>query len=460
MSKVYTPHVYQDHATKHIMENDASGLLLDMGLGKTISSLTAIQRILFDRFDDYKILIIAPLRVARDTWSDEIEKWAHTQLLTVSKILGPEKDRLAALNTEADIHVINRENVVWLVDHYKKKWPFDFVIIDELSSFKSPSAKRFKALKKVRPLIKKIVGLTGTPAPNGLRDLWAQVYLLDQGERLGKTMTAFTDRYFKPGRMGKNAHGALITYDYVPKEGAEAEIYEAIGDICISMKSEDWLDLPDRIDVMHEVKLEGKALQDYKRLERDYILEFEAGDVEASTSAVLRGKLLQLANGAVYDENKKPVEIHDLKLDALEDIIEGANGKPVMVAYWFKHDLARILARFPQAVKFETSDHLSKWNDGKIDLMLIHPMSAGHGLNLQHGGSTMVWFGLTDSLEAYQQTNKRLHRQGQKERVIIHHIVAKGTVDEDVIASLTNKDATQDALMVAVKARIQRIMEV
>lgn len=460
MSKVYSPHVYQDHATKHIKENEISGLLLDMGLGKTISSLTAITDILFDRFEDYKILIIAPLRVARDTWSDEIEKWAHTRCLSISKILGPEKDRLAALNTKADIYIINRENVVWLVDYYKKKWPFDFVIIDELSSFKSPSAKRFKALKKVRPFMKKVVGLTGTPTPNGLLDLWAQVYLLDQGERLGKTFTAYKEKYFQPARVGKNAHGRLITFSYEPKPGAEAEIYEAISDICISMKSEDWLDLPERIDVTHNVKLEGKALQDYKRLERDYILEFESGDVEASTSAVLRGKLLQLANGAVYDENKKAVEIHDLKLDALEDIIEGANGKPVLVAYWFKHDLARILEKFPQATKFETSDHLAKWNDGDIPLMLIHPMSAGHGLNLQKGGSTMVWFGLTDSLEAYQQTNKRLHRQGQSERVIIHHIVAHKTVDEDVIASLTNKDATQEDLMRAVKARIDKVLEV
>lgn len=395
--------------------------------------------------------------MARDTWSDEIIKWRHTKGLTCSKILGSEKERLKALEATADIYLINRENVVWLVNHYKKKWPFDFVIIDELSSFKSPSAARFKALRKVRPFIKKIVGLTGTPAPNGLLDLWAQIYLLDRGERLGKTFTAYKERFFQPARVGKNAHGRLITFDYEPRPGAEEEIYSLIGDICISMKSEDWLNLPDRIDVTHKVKLTGKALADYKRLERDYILEYEDGDIEASTSAVLRGKLLQLANGAVYNENRDAIEIHVLKLDALEDIIEAANGKPVMVIYWFKHDLARILKRFPKAVKFETTEHLRSWNAGEIEMMLLHPMSAGHGINAQHGGSTMVWFGLTDSLEAYQQTCKRLHRQGQKSTVVIHHIVTEGTVDEDVVASLINKDATQEELMQAVKARITKV---
>lgn len=460
MSKMYTPHVYQEHATRQIVNNAIAGLFLDMGLGKTISSLTAINEILYDYFEDYKVLVIAPLRVARDTWSDEIEKWAHTKHLTVSKILGPEKDRVLALSQTADIYLVNRENVVWLVDLYKKKWPFDFVIIDELSSFKSQSAQRFKALRKVRPFIKKIVGLTGTPAPNGLLDLWAQVYLLDQGERLGKTFTAYKERYFQPGRVGKNAHGRLIAFSYEPRPGAEAEIYEVISDICISMKSEDWLDLPERVDVTHKIKLEGKAAQDYKRLEREYILEHTDGDIEASNAAVLRAKLLQLANGAVYNENKQAVEIHDLKLDALEDIIEAANGKPVMVIYWFKHDLARILKRFPKAVKFETTEHLRAWNAGGIEVLLLHPLSAGHGINAQEGGHTMVWFGLTDSLEAYQQTCKRLHRQGQKNTVMVHHIVAEGTVDEDVIASLTNKDATQEGLMQAVKARIKKVMEV
>ena len=384
-------------------------------------------------------------------------KWAHTKGLTISKILGSEKERLKALEAKADVYTINRENVVWLVQHYKKKWPFDFVVIDELSSFKSHSAARFKALRKVRPLIKKITGLTGTPAPNGLLDLWAQVYLLDQGERLGKTYTGYRERFFQPARVGKNAHGKLIAFDYEPRPGAEEEIYSLIGDICISMKAEDWLDLPKRISVEHKVKLTGKVLADYKRLERDYILEFEGGDIEASTSAVLRGKLLQLASGAVYDENKTPVEIHSLKLDALEDLIEAANGKPVMVVYWYKHELERIRRRFPGARMLKTTQDQDDWNAGKIPILLLHPMSAGHGLNVQYGGYIQIWYTLTDSLELYQQTCARIDRQGQTERPIIQHIIAEGTVDEDVVASLINKDATQEELMQAVKARIKRI---
>lgn len=385
-------------------------------------------------------------------------KWAHTRKLTISKILGSEKERIKAIEAKADIYTINRENVVWLVNYYKKKWPFDFVVIDELSSFKSHSAARFKALRKVRPFIKKITGLTGTPAPNGLLDLWAQIYLLDQGERLGKTYTAYKEQFFQPARVGKNAHGRLITFDYEPRPGAEEEIYSLIGDICISMKAEDWLTLPKRIDVTHKVKLTGKALADYKRLERDYILEFEGGDIEASTSAVLRGKLLQLASGAVYDEHKIPVEIHTLKLDALEDLIEAANGKPVMVIYWYQHELARILKRFPGAKVLKTTQDQNDWNAGKIPILLLHPASAGHGLNLQAGGHIQIWYTLTDSLELYQQTCKRLDRQGQTERPIIQHIIAEGTVDEDVVASLINKDATQEDLMQAVKARIKRVL--
>lgn len=385
-------------------------------------------------------------------------KWAHTKGLTISKILGSEKERLKALEAKADIYTINRENVVWIVNHYKKKWPFDFVVIDELSSFKSHSAARFKALRKVRPLIRKISGLTGTPAPNGLLDLWAQLYLLDQGERLGKTYTGFRERFFQPGRVGKNAHGRLIAFDYEPRPGSEEEIYRLIGDICISMKAKDWLSLPERINVEHRVKLTGKVLADYKRLERDYILEYEGGDIEAATAAVLRGKLLQLASGAVYDEHKIPVEIHNLKLDALEDLIEAANGKPVMVVYWYKHELARIRKRFSAARMLKTAEDQNDWNAGKIPILLLHPMSGGHGLNIQAGGHIQIWYTLTDSLELYQQTCARLDRQGQTERPIIQHIIAEGTVDEDVVASLINKDATQEELMQAVKARINKIL--
>lgn len=450
----YAPHPYQDHATAHIIQNDISGLLLEMGLGKTISTLTAIDQVLYDYFDSYKILVIAPLRVAEDTWSTEVDKWTHTKDLTVSKILGTAKQREAALQVKADIYIINRENVVWLVDFYRKRWPFDFVIIDELSSFKSHGSQRFKALRKVRPLIKKIVGLTGTPAPNGLLDLWSQVYLLDQGERLGKTFTSYRDTYFEPARIGKNAQGRLVTFSYQPKSGAEAEIYKAIGDICISMKAKDWLDLPERVDVLQVIKLRPAAMDAYKRLEKEYILQMESGDIEASSAAVLTNKLLQLANGAAYDENKAVQVIHDQKLEALEDIIEAANGKPVLVFYAYRHDLARIQECFKTAVKLESSDQIKAWNRGEIEILLVHPASAGHGLNLQQGGSIIAWFGLTWSLELYQQANARLHRQGQKERVIIHHIMAEGTVDEMVLHSLTAKDATQEELMQAVKARI------
>lgn len=455
----YKPHPYQDHATKHIVENDISGLLLEMGLGKTISTLTAIDTVLYDCFDRYKVLVIAPLRVAEDTWSSEVDKWDHINHLTISKVLGSQRQRQEALKAKADIYIINRENVPWLVDYYGKKWPFQFVIIDELSSFKSHSAQRFKALKRVRPLIKKIVGLTGTPAPNGLLDLWAQVYLLDKGERLGKTFTSYRDTYFEPAKVGKNAQGRLVTFKYQPRPGAEAEIYEKISDICLSMKAADWLDLPERINVIHKIKLKPEAQALYRKLEREYILEMEGGDVEASSAAVLTNKLLQLANGAVYDEHKAVRVLHDQKLDALEDIIEGANGQPVLVFYYFKHDLARIKERFKAAVVFEGSEQRRAWNAGEIDLLLVHPASAGHGINLQEGGHIAVWFGLIWSLEYYQQANARLDRQGQTESVIVHHITAEDTVDEQVIASLTTKDAAQEDLMQAVKARIQAIKE-
>jgi SNF2 family DNA or RNA helicase len=363
--------------------------------------------------------------------------------------LGSKKKRVEALNTPADVYVINRENVEWIVDHYGRSWPFDMVVIDELSSFKSPSSRRFRALRKVLPLINRIVGLTGTPAPNGLIDLWSQIYLLDQGERLGPTITSYRNRYFVPGK--RRGH---IVYEWIPI--SEEVIYEKISDICISMKAEDWLDMPQRIDRTVTVTLPPAARARYKQLERDLLLPFSDGDVVANTAAVLAGKLLQLANGAVYDENHNVREIHKAKLEALGDIIEAANGKPILVFYTYQHDLHRIQKRFSVRT-LESSKDISDWNAGRIPVLLAHPASAGHGLNLQAGGNTIVWFGLPHSLELYEQANARLYRQGQKENVIIHHLVTEGTIDENVMKALARKALTQNDLMQAVKARISAI---
>ncbi|CDQ17959.1 SNF2-related protein [Halobacillus karajensis] len=448
----FIPHDYQKIAIDHVINHPESGLFLTMGLGKTVSTLTAVSDLMYDYFEVSKVLVIAPKRVAEDTWSRETEKWDHTQHLRISKVLGPKRNRIAALEREADLYVTNRENVEWLVDYYKKQWPFDMVVIDELSSFKSSKARRFKALRKVRPLIKRIVGLTGTPSPNSLIDLWPQLYLLDQGERLGKSVTKYRDTYFKPGRRDPRRH---IVFNWDLREGAEEEIYEQIGDICISMKSEDWLKLPDRIDNNIKVTLKGASMNKYKQLEKDLLLPFEDSDVVADTAAVLSNKLLQLANGAIYDENEEVQQVHDEKLDALEDMIEGANGEPILVFYSYKHDLERIKARFKNARKLETSKDIEAWNKKKVPLFLAHPASAGHGLNLQDGGNIIVWFGLTWSLELYQQANARLHRQGQKEKVFIHHLIAEGTMDGQVMEALKHKSVGQDALMEAVKARIK-----
>lgn len=449
----FTPHTYQKFATQKIIKQPAVGLFLDMGLGKTVCALTAASELLHNYYEVSKVLVIAPYRVARDTWPAEIAKWDHLQYLKLSVVLGPPKERITALHTPADIYVINRENVVWLVNYYGGKWPFDMVIIDELSNFKSPKAKRFRALRKVRPLIKRIVGLTGTPAPNGLIDLWAQIYLLDQGERLGKTITGYKNRYFVPGR--RNQH---IIYDWVLKPEAEEAIYKKISDICVSMKSEDWLKMPEVIYREIKVKLPEEAREKYDQLERDLLLPYANGDVIADTAATLTGKLLQMANGAVYNEFKEVQTIHDAKLDALEDVIEAANGKPILVFYAFRHDLAGIQRRFPEAKILDKAEDIQAWNEGKISIALVHPGSAGHGLNLQAGGNIIVWFGLTWSLELYTQANARLNRQGQKHKnVIIHHLVAEDTIDEDVMKSLENKDRTQEALMRAVKARIQKV---
>lgn len=392
------------------------------------------------------------MRVAEDTWSREAGKWDHLRYLRISKVLGTEKERIEALNRPADIYVINRENTEWLVNYYGRKWPFDLVIVDELSSFKSPKARRFRALRKVRPLIKRIVGLTGTPAPNGLIDLWAQVYLLDQGERLGKTITGYRERYFVPDKRNRTT-----IFSWAPKPGAEEAIHKKLSDLCISMRAEDWLELPERIDDPVMVKLPPKAWMQYEQLERDLLLPLAGGDVVANTAAGLSNKLLQMSNGAVYDENGTAKVFHNAKLEALDDIIEAAGGKPVLVFYAYRHDLARLKDHLaglgPRTL--ESSADIEDWNAGRIPVLLAHPGSAGHGLNLQDGGNIIVWFGMTWNLEFYMQAVKRLHRQGQKNSVIVHHLVAEGTIDEDVMAALGSKARTQDALLEAVKARIE-----
>lgn len=445
----YKPHRYQAFSTEFILKHKSAGLFLECGLGKSVITLTAIVELMYNMFDVSKVLVIAPLRVADTTWQDEIEKWEHLKCLKLSKILGNKKNRIMALYKKADVYTINRENVPWLVDFYKNDWPFDMVIIDELSSFKSPSAKRFKALKKVRHKIKRIVGLTGTPAPNGLLNIWSQIYLLDGGKRLGRTFTGYRNRYFHPQ---KYINGGIPT-DYTINEDAEEKIYEKISDICISMKALDYLKMPECIFNKVMVELSEKDMKLYCKLERDLLLPFEDSDVDAKNAVVLSNKLLQMASGAVYDEFGDVKHIHDKKLDALEDLIEAANGKPVLVYYGFKHDKDRIKERF-DVEDINTSEDIANWNDGKIQIALCHPAATGHGLNLQEGGCTIIWFSMTWSLELYQQANARLYRQGQKHNVVIHHIIAKDTVDEKVIQALENKDTSQTALIDAVKARI------
>lgn len=399
-------------------------------------------------------MVIAPLRVAEDTWTTEASKWDHLNHLRISKVLGKPKDRIRAMNTPADIYVTNRENVEWMVKEYFDKWPFDMCVIDELSSFKSSKAIRFRALKKVRPYFKRIVGLTGTPAPNSLIDLWPQIYLLDGGLRLGKTITGYREQYFRPGQRNQ-----FVVYNWNLKEGAEDAIHKKISDICISMMAKDYLDIPERIDNTIEINLPAAALNKYKQLEKDLVLELGEDDITAANAAVLTNKLLQMSNGAIYSESHQVVEVHEEKLKALLDVIEAANGKPVLIFYSFKHDFDRITSFLKsnkiKAVGLEDSKDIKKWNEGNIPVLLVHPAGAGHGLNLQYGGSIIVWFGLTWSLELYQQANARLHRQGQKESVIIHHLVSKGTVDEDVMKALSNKEINQNTLLEAVKARIK-----
>lgn len=443
----YSPHNYQQYAQDFILENPVSCLMLDMGLGKTVITLTALWELTLDRFDVSKILVIAPKRVAEDTWPRELEKWEHLSGLTASLVLGSREQREAALRKNAFLYIINRENVCWLVENHR--WDFDMIVVDELSSFKSNRAERFKALKKVRPCVSRVVGLTGTPAPNSLLDLWPQIYLLDMGQRLGRFVGGFRDRFFLPDKRNRE-----IIYSYKPKEGAEDAIYRQLSDICISMKAVDYLDMPERIDNRVEVFMNVAEQKKYEDFERDMILELNGETLDAVNAAALSGKLLQMANGAVYGENHKVLQVHDRKLDALEDLVEAANGKPLLVAYWYKHDLQRIRARFKNARCIDTQKDIADWNAGKIPLALIHPASAGHGLNLQDGGCVIVWFGLTWSLELYQQLNARLWRQGQKQTVVIHHIITAGTHDEDVMAALEKKDMRQSALIDAVRARI------
>ena len=443
----YKPHNYQQFAADFILNQSICCLMLDMGLGKTVITLTALWQLALDSFDVSRVLVIAPKRVAEDTWPKELAKWEHLIGLTSSLVLGSAAERKVALQKKAFLYIINRENVAWLVkNHY---WDFDMVVIDELSSFKSNKAERFKAMKKVRPMVTRIVGLTGTPAPNTLLDLWPQMYLMDMGRRLGRFIGGFRDRFFLPDKRNRE-----IIYSYKPREGAEDAIYALISDICISMKAADYLDMPERIDNRIEVSMSPKERKLYDDFQKDMVLSIGDEELDAVNAAVLSNKLLQMANGAVYGEDKKVIPIHDRKLDALEDLVEAANGKPLLVAYWYKHDLQRIKARFKNARCIDTAKDIDDWNAGQIPLALIHPASAGHGLNLQDGGCTIVWFGLTWSLELYQQLNARLWRQGQKHTVIIHHIVTKGTHDEDVMRALENKDTRQSALIEAVRARI------
>lgn len=446
----YHPHDYQTYATNFILEHPVAAVLLEMGLGKSVCTLTAIHELMLNRFEVESVLVIAPLRVARDTWPAEIEKWDHLKGLTYSLVNGTEAERLAALNRPAHIYLINRENVDWLVTKSGVPFDFDMVIIDELSSFKSYSAKRFKSLLKVRPRIKRMVGLTGTPSSNGLMDLWAEFRILDMGQRLGRYITNYRNMFFVPDKRNQQ-----MIFSYKPKPGAEKLIYQMISDITISMKSSDFLKMPECIINEVHVMLSEKERNSYEKMREDMVVSLGEEEIDAVNAAALSGKLLQMANGAVYTEDKEIVNLHERKLDALEDLIESANGKPVLVAYWYNHDLQRIKERF-KVHEIKTSQDIKDWNCGKIPVAVIHPASAGHGLNLQSGGSTLVWFGLTWSLELYQQTNARLHRQGQTETVVIHHIIAKDTIDEDVMKALRRKEKTQSDLINAVKARLWR----
>lgn len=452
----FVPHPYQAYCIGRLLTDPALGLFLDMGLGKTVITLTAVAELEYHRFAVSRALIIAPKKVAEATWQREAEKWDHLRDLRISTVLGGEAKRIRALNTPADIWVINRENVPWLVEYYRNAWPFDMVVLDESSSFKNHKAKRFKALTWVRHRIRRLVELTGTPAPNGLLDLWAPMYLLDEGQRLGKRITQFRERYFDPDQRGRD-----MVYSYRPKEGADSVIRQLIGDICISMKAEDYLTLPDCVYNDVPVVLDARAAAAYKKLETEALLPVAGTTIDAGSAAVLTNKLLQLCNGAVYDDQGEAVEIHRCKLEAFLEVLDSLRGQPVLVFYNFRHDLERLesaLAGTGRRVRrLSGPDEEAAWNRREIDVLLAHPASCAYGLNLQAGGNHVVWFGLNWSLELYQQANRRLHRQGQTDTVIIHHLVVQGGVDEDVVAALQDKGSVQEALMQALKARIARV---
>lgn len=457
---IFEPHAYQAHCVEKILEVNKLGLFLDMGLGKTVTTLTAIRELKYNRFVVRKVLVIAPKKVAEGTWTKEKDKWDHTKILRVSPVLGSQAKRIRALNTPADIYIINRENVCWLVDYYRNSWPFDMVVIDESSSFKSHKAKRFKALASMGSHISRMVELTGTPSPNGLNDLWSQVFLLDGGERLGKRYTQFRERYFDPGDRGQN-----IVYNYKAKPGSEESILDKISDICISMKAEDYLQLPDIIYHQVPVVLDGKAEKAYRELERKMVLELPDDDenISVTSAAALSNKLLQLANGALYDDDHKAHEVHGCKIEAFTELIESLQGKPVLVFYNFQHDRERILKALEKSGlrirELKTTQDEDDWNSRQIDVLLTHPASSAYGLNLQQGGNHVIWFGLTWNYELYTQANKRLHRQGQTDKVIIHHLVCSGTRDEDVMQALEKKDDVQNWVMQSLKARIKAIKE-
>lgn len=450
----FIPHDYQQYAIQFLTEHPVAALLLDMGLGKTVTTLTAINELLFDRFEIRRVLVIAPLRVARDTWSAEVQKWEHLKHLRYSIAVGTAEERKQALLARTDICILNRENIRWLVEESGIPFNFDMLVIDELSGFKNHQTKRFKALMKVRPKVKRIVGLTGTPSSNGLMDLWAEFRLLDMGQRLGRFIGQYRTAYFQPDKRN-----GMVVYSYKPLPQAEKQIYDKISDITISMKAIDYLQMPELLMTESRVQLSKQEAERYKQLKQDLVLDLPEGEITATNAAALSNKLCQMSNGAIYDDENNMIPIHSRKLDALEDMIESANGKPVLVAYWFKHDRTRITERLRKLgvvyQEIKSAESIKNWNSGKLQVALIHPASAGHGLNLQAGGNFLVWFGLTWSLELYQQTNARLWRQGQQsETVVIQHIITKGTIDEHILKALQAKDETQTALMQAVKAEI------
>lgn len=456
----FKPHAYQAHCIQKIIEIRKLGLFLDMGLGKTVTTLTAVKELKYNRFEVRKVLVIAPKKVAEGTWTKEKDKWDHTRMLRVSQVLGSQAKRIRALNTPADLYIINRENVAWLVDYYRNAWPFDMVVVDESSSFKSHKSKRFKALASVGGHIGRMVELTGTPSPNGLNDLWSQVFLLDGGERLGRRYTQFRERYFDPGDRGNN-----VIYNYRAKPGSEESILEKISDICISMKAEDYLQLPDVTYHQVPVTLDAKAEKAYREMERKMVLDLPEDEeqISVASAAALSNKLLQLANGALYDDGHGVHEVHGCKIEAFLELIESLQGKPALVFYNFQHDRERILGALGKSGlrirELKTTEDEDAWNRREVDVLLTHPASSAYGLNLQQGGNHVVWFGLTWNYELYTQANKRLHRQGQEEKVIIHHLVCAGTRDEDVMKALERKEDVQEWVMQSLKARIKRIKE-